>query len=211
MAYAFAEIAFTDAVRRRQQENGGSAYARFLDADRDGGDRLGLQEAAFIEAQDGFYQATVSQTGWPYVQFRGGPRGFLRVLDDQTLAYADLRGNRQYISLGNLDGNDRVALILVDYLNAMRLKLWGRVEVTQPGAEDWASLPPALRPEGAQRLVRIHVEAFDWNCPKNIPRRLNESEVDTLVDGLRSENNRLRREVQMLRAAMTTLSNEAAG
>ena len=97
--------------------------------DVDGGDRLTDRETAFISAIDGFYQSTVSETGWPYVQFRGGPAGFLKILDDKTIAYADFRGNRQYLSVGNLTGDDRVSLILMVYANLQRLKVWGRAEL----------------------------------------------------------------------------------
>lgn len=99
-------------------------YARSLAPDAPADDRLGPKEAQFIALRDGFYQATVSATGWPYVQFRGGPRGFLKMLDDRTLGYADYRGNRQYISTGNLTENDRISLILMDYPNSARLKIW---------------------------------------------------------------------------------------
>src|SRR3546814_13616424 len=116
MARAFAEIAFTPAVRAEQARQGSAgSYAKFLDAEAAARDSLGAAEAAFVAERDGFYQATVGETGWPYVQFRGGPRGFLKVLDERTLAYADFRGNRQYLSVGNLRADDRGALILVDY------------------------------------------------------------------------------------------------
>ena len=106
MPRAFAELTFTPAVRAHQQRMGSAqTYDKFLDSGPQQGHEIGPAEKAFIEARDGFYQATVSETGWPYVQFRGGPAGFLRVLDARTIAYADLTGNRQYVSRGNLDGN----------------------------------------------------------------------------------------------------------
>ena len=115
MARAFAEIGFTPRVLDEQARQGSAtAYAKFLTEETDARDALGPAEAEFIARRDGFYQATVSETGWPYVQFRGGPRGFLKVLDARTLAYADFRGNRQYLSVGNLKGDGRVAMILVD-------------------------------------------------------------------------------------------------
>ncbi len=173
MAYAFAEITFTPNVRAEQERNGAGHYARFLSNERQGGATMGANEAAFISARDGFYQATVSETGWPYVQFRGGPRGFIRVLDETTLAYLDLRGNRQYLSRGNLTGNDRISLILMDYPSATRLKVWGRATTVE------ASTIPQLPHGDAQveTAVVIKVEAFDWNCPRHIPRRLTAEEM----------------------------------
>src|SRR3990170_5212829 len=132
MARAFAEIAFTPAVLAEQARQGSAgSYAKFLDSEAAPADKLGPAEAAFVGARDGFYQATVSETGWPYVQFRGGPAGFLKVLDDKTLGYADFRGNVQYISVGNFTGNDRVAIILMDYANRARLKILGRVRLVE--------------------------------------------------------------------------------
>ena len=126
MARAFAQIAFTPAVRAAQARLGSAnAYAKFLQPEAEGGSHLSATEADFIAARDGFYQATVSETGWPYVQFRGGPAGFIKVLDDRTIAYADFRGNRQYVSVGNLGGDDRISLILMDYPNRRRLKNLG--------------------------------------------------------------------------------------
>ena len=204
MAYAFAEIAFTPSVLRQQEKNGSGRYAGFLSADREGGDRLSEEERRFIEARDGFYQATVSETGWPYVQFRGGKPGFLRALDDRRIAYADLRGNRQYISLGNLEENNRVSLILMDYPNARRLKIWGRVEVAdlqQPNLPDASEL---VLDTPAERLILIHIEAFDWNCPRHIPRRFTQEEAATEIAALRRENEALRAETLALRRAAAT-------
>ena len=187
MAYAFANIAFTPSVRDQQDRNGSGNYAKFLSDERSGGDVLTESERTFVEGCDGFYQATVSETGWPYVQFRGGPAGFLRADGPDTITYADLRGNRQYISLGNLAVDDRVSLIIMNYARAERLKIWGRATIeARPGdaGEDW--------PEGAERRIRIAVEAFDWNCPRHIPRRLTEEEHGGELAALRAENERLR-------------------
>ncbi|MCV6591590.1 MAG: pyridoxamine 5'-phosphate oxidase family protein [Silicimonas sp.] len=196
MALAFADIAFTPAVRARQDRLGSGRYAAFLEEDRQGGDRLGEAERAFIEERDGFYQATVSETGWPYVQFRGGTPGFLRVIDDRTIAYADLRGNRQYLSTGNLDGNDRISLILMDYPNARRLKIWGHA-VTHEGEG-------AEAPDGtpAERVVMIHVAAIDWNCPRHIPRRYTVEEAHDALARLQRENEVLKAETLALRRAL---------
>ncbi len=199
MAIAFADIAFTPSVLRTQEQNGSGRYAGFLSETRSGGDRLGEDERAFIQARDGFYQATVSGTGWPYVQFRGGPAGFIRVLDDQTIAYADLRGNRQYISAGNLSDNDRISLILMDYPNARRLKIWGRAMLTDIDQE---TPDPALAGVPAERWVRISVKAFDWNCPRHIPRRFTSEEAGNEIAALRRENAALRAETNALRRTL---------
>ena len=132
-------------------------------------------EATFIHAQRSFYMATVSETGWPYVQHRGGAPGFLRVLDAKTLSFADLPGNRQFISVGNVANDDRVALILVDYAHRHRMKLLGRLGVQES--------PGTGRTE---RTMTIHVEAFDWNCPKYITPRFTATEVEAAVAPLKA-------------------------
>lgn len=204
MAVAFAKIAFTPSVRAQQERLGSGRYSKLLSDERQGGDRLGPQEAAFIAQRDGFYQATVSETGWPYVQFRGGPPGFLKVLDEQTIAYADLRGNRQYLSLGNLTANDRIALILLDYVEARRLKIWGRASVIETGAEaenrKSDADAPRLRSETqTERYISIKVEAVDWNCPSHIPRRFTDTEATREIEGLTAANADLRAENARLR------------
>ena len=205
MSRTFADIAFTPNVRAVQSRMGSrSAYAQ-LDDEPVHGARLGGQEAAFIHARDGFYQATVSETGWPYVQFRGGPAGFLKVLDDKTLGYADFRGNVQYISVGNLEGNARVSLILMDYANQRRLKILGRVRVVSERSDpEFAPFLKRLELPNyrarIERAVIISVEAFDWNCPQHITPRFTEAEIDQGVAPLRAELMRLRAEVADLKA-----------
>lgn len=205
MARAFAEIAFTPGVREVQERMGSAdGYAKFLAPEAAGGDRLGEAEAAFIAARDGFYQATVSETGWPYVQFRGGPKGFLRVLDERTIAYADFRGNRQYVSVGNLTADDRVALILVDYPNRRRLKLFGHARLVGTDADPalvHALHEPAYRAR-AERAVVITVAGFDWNCPQHIPERFTLEELGAELTPLRAELDRLRTENAALKARL---------
>ena len=181
MSHAFAELAFTPSVKAAQQRDGSRAgYARNFESDAEvSNDRLGEAEADFIAAQRSFYMATVSETGWPYLQHRGGPRGFLKVLDDKTLAFADYAGNRQLISVGNLALNDRVALLLVDYANRVRLKLLGRLAVTDWAAHDPQAtrlLEPGYRAR-PQRILTIKVGGFDWNCPQHIPVRIDAEDV----------------------------------
>ena len=205
MARAFAEIAFTPSVRATQEQQGSAAaYAKFLAPEAERGDSLTANEATFIAERDGFYQATVSETGWPYVQFRGGPAGFLKVLDDNTIAYADFRGNRQYISTGNLDADDRISLILMDYPNRRRLKIWGRARLVD--VRDDAALVSRLhdntyraRPE---RAVVIAVEAFDWNCPQHIPQRFTLEELAPTLAPLHEQLAQLRAENARLKAAL---------
>ena len=180
MARAFAEISFTPSVLKIQQQQGSAeSYAKFLEPDAERGDTLGAAEIAFLAARDGFYQATISETNWPYVQFRGGPAGFLKIIDDRTIAYADFRGNRQYVSAGNLADSDKISLILMDYPNRRRLKIWGRAKLVDKN--DDAKLVSSLQVKGyrglPERAVVITIEAFDWNCPAHIPQRLTAEEL----------------------------------
>jgi len=183
MSRAFSDIAFTPTVRAVQTRMGSrAAYAR-LDRTDDARDTLTPEEAAFIEARDGFYQATVSETGWPYVQFRGGPAGFLKALDAKTIGYADFRGNVQYVSVGNLQGDDRVALILMDYANRRRLKILGRARLVQE-SEDPALIARLALPNyraRVERAVIITVLAYDWNCPQHITPRYTAEEVEAIL------------------------------
>jgi predicted pyridoxine 5'-phosphate oxidase superfamily flavin-nucleotide-binding protein len=186
MPYAFAEIAFTPSVKAAQQRDGSRAgYARSFESDAEVfNDRLGEAEAEFIAAQRSLYMATVSETGWPYLQHRGGPRGFLKVLDAKTLAFADYAGNRQLISVGNLASNDRVALILMDYAHRVRLKLLGRLSAQDLAPDDAMTkslVDPAYRAR-AQRAMVITVEGFDWNCPQHIPVRIDAEDVQRALD-----------------------------
>lgn len=203
MSRAFSDLAFTPDVRAQQSRMGSrSAYAR-LDHAEDRRDALTERESEFIEQRDGFYQATVSQTGWPYVQFRGGPAGFLKVLDPRTLAYADLRGNRQYVSVGNLQRNDRVSLILMDYAQQRRLKIMGRVRLVE-AAEDAALMARLAMPgetTPVERAVVITVEAYDWNCPQHITPRFTEEEIRAAVAPLHAQIEQLRRELAQARRA----------
>lgn len=176
----FQQVAFTPRVLAAQQAAYGRTYAVDPEAGRD---PLGPDEVDFVEARDSFYLASVTESGWPYVQHRGGPPGFLRALDAHTVAFADLRGNRQLVTVGNLDTNDRVALILVDYPARRRLKVLAHAEVVVP--EEASTLlallsAPAQRSQ-VERLVRLHVVGFDWNCPRHITPRYTEAEVEAYV------------------------------
>jgi predicted pyridoxine 5'-phosphate oxidase superfamily flavin-nucleotide-binding protein len=173
MPHRFAEIAFTPTVKKVQAEQGSrSSYARLEGMPDAVNQLLSEAEAGFIAARDSLYMATVSETGWPYIQHRGGPTGFVRVLDESTIGYADFRGNRQYVSVGNLMTDDRVSLFFMDYQNKARLKLLGRARII--GLEDRAVLSRLEMPDYRARIERgfvITVEGFDWNCPQHITER----------------------------------------
>ena len=184
----FARIAFTPAVKQLQEADGSrSSYAR-REAGGDAPDALGAGEAQFIAGRDSFHMATVSETGWPYLQHRGGPQGFLKVLDAHTLAFADFQGNRQHVSEGNLARDDRVALILMDHANRRRLKLLGRARVVD--AADEPALAASLTKAGyratVERVMVIRVEAFDWNCPQHITPRFSEEELEPVIAPFRA-------------------------
>ncbi len=194
MSRAFSDIAFTPTVREVQTQMGSRSKYEALDRAVDRRDRLTPREVDFIEHADHFFQATVGETGWPYVQHRGGPEGFLRVIDDRTIAYADFRGNVQYISVGNLIGDDRVSLILMDYANKRRLKILGRARIVE-AAEDRALIDRVtMQGYGAtvERAVVITVEAWDWNCPQHITERFTVAQVQSVVAPLQEEIERLR-------------------
>lgn len=196
----FLDIAMTPSVRAAQAKMGGDRFwqgkGRGLELDK-----LTPDEVAFIEQRDSFYMATVSETGWPYVQHRGGPPGFLKVLDETTLAFLDYRGNRQYISVGNLAAANRAALILVDHARRTRLKMYVTVEVLPLDADPDLAAVVAVPGYKAkpERILLLHVVAFDWNCPQHITPRFTEAEIIAIVqplcdrlDALESENARLR-------------------
>jgi len=208
MAENFIRTAFTPSVLGAQAAAYGRAqgplHAGPLVADLL--DVLGPDEHTFIEARDSFYMATVSETGWPYVQHRGGPAGFLRVLDAHTLAFADVRGNRQLVSTGNLAHDARVALILVDYPRRARLKVLGRATVLDP--REHPELASQLLPAGrVERIVRIDVVGHDWNCPQNITPRYTEAEVEEYAAKLRARIDELEQRLAAPDGARARLPN----
>jgi predicted pyridoxine 5'-phosphate oxidase superfamily flavin-nucleotide-binding protein len=198
MPYHFLEIAVTPSVREAQAEMGADQI--WMGSHNRESDRFTENEIAYISGRDSFYMASVSETGWRYVQHRGGPPGFLKVLDDKTLAFADYRGNRQYISTGNLGANDRACLLLMDYPRRVRLKIYEHVEKLAIDADEALtdSVTDAAYKARIERVFRLKLEAFDWNCPQHITPRYTESEVAKAVAPLRerlaeleSENTRL--------------------
>lgn len=202
MARAFAKLAFTPTVQSIQKQHGSAeTYQKFLEYEAEQANKLTNREIEFISERDGFYQSSVSETNWPYVQFRGGPKGFLKIIDEQTIAYADYRGNRQYISTGNLTTNNRTSLILMDYPNRRRLKIWGEVNIIEPSSnptlisnlhdETYRALP--------ERVIQITVKAFDWNCPQHIPQRLTLEELEPHIQPLREEIKKIKEENERLK------------
>jgi uncharacterized protein len=205
MPHNFGSLVFTPAVKALQERNGSRRqYARSEGTEPV---RLGPEESGFIGERDTFYMATLGSTGWPYVQHRGGPKGFLKVIDESTVAFADFRGNKQYISTGNLMTDNRVALILLDYPRQLRLKILGRVEILEgEKAKNW--IPKVRHPEYKaviERVYVIRVEAFDWNCQQHIVPRYTEEEIREAVapaekrmHELEQENEKLREELSQL-------------
>jgi predicted pyridoxine 5'-phosphate oxidase superfamily flavin-nucleotide-binding protein len=201
MGYAFLDTLATPSVRAAQEANGVGALWQEAGKGRDFV-RFGPAEAAFIAARDSFYLASVSENGWPYVQHRGGPQGFLRVVDERTLTFADFRGNRQYISLGNIGADDRVCLFLMDYPNRARLKVLAHMRSV--GLSDDPELAERLAMPGyrgkPERAMVLKLEAFDWNCAQHITPRFTIEEILAAVAPLRSRIAELEAEVARLRA-----------
>jgi len=194
------DVAFTAAVKDAQERRGSrQAYAKM--EQRSGWQsKVTADLADFIAERDSFYLGTASADGQPYIQHRGGPRGFLKVLDDRTLAFADFVGNAQYISIGNLDENNRVFLFLMDYVNRRRIKIWGTARVVE---EDDALLARLIDTDYTGKPMRafvFQVEAWDVNCPQHIKPRWTEEEISPVVDELRARVDQLEAENARLRA-----------
>jgi predicted pyridoxine 5'-phosphate oxidase superfamily flavin-nucleotide-binding protein len=201
MAHGFGSLVFTPVIKALQERYGSRRQYANLEESGISENRLGPQESEFIAERDSFYMATVGETGWPYVQHRGGPKGFLKVIDDSTIAFADFRGNKQYISTGNLMKDDRVALILIDYPGQARLKILGHAEIFEGAqAREWIE---RVREPGykasVERVFVVRIDAFDWNCRQHITPRFTAEQirealapVERRVEDLEQENKRLR-------------------
>ena len=207
---SFGSLVFTPVVKELQERYGSRQQYERVKKSAASRDRLTPFEVEFLAQRDSFYWATIGATGWPYVQHRGGPKGFLKVIDDQTLALADFKGNKQFISTGNLLTDNRVAMIMVDYPRQARLKILGRVDVFE--GEKAEPLLDQVRMPGykavIERVFVIHVDAYDWNCPQHITPRYTGEEIHDAVhaieDRLRKvelENAELRKELAQLRAS----------
>jgi len=210
MAHNFGSLVFTPVVKALQERHGSRRQYARMEAGVQA-DRLGPDESGFIAEQDSFYMATVGATGWPYIQHRGGPKGFLKVIDDRTLAFADFRGNKQYISTGNLATDARVALILVDYPRQARLKILGHVQIFEgDAAKEWTE---RLREPGYKAVIErayvIKIEAFDWNCPQHITPRFTEEQIHEALEPFERRMRELEQEIKSLReAALSHLQGE---
>lgn len=188
MGRRFQELAFTPSVKKNQLEHGSRRQYERMEQTSPAGNTLGPAEQNFIQHRDSFYMASISETGWPYIQHRGGNRGFVRIINPGLIGFADLRGNKQYISLGNLQHDARVALFFMDYPNQTRLKILGRVEVHEHDPEAAAlieSFRPTDKSDIIERVILIHVEAFDWNCPQHITPRYTVEEFQEALDPVR--------------------------
>lgn len=203
MTHRFAELMFTPQVKQVQAEQGSrAAYSRFAEPHAPAHDRLTDLETDFIAARDSFYMATVSETGWPYVQHRGGPTGFLKVIDDRTIGFPDYRGNRQYLSVGNLMANDRVSLILMDYPNRRRLKLIGHARGVAAGSANLLVTPQEASEAKVERGIVITLEGFDWNCPQHITPRYSGAEIKDMFGPMQARIRALEEENEVLRARL---------
>lgn len=195
----FGDIAFTDHVKAEQEARGSREMYQGMTA-RPAPDGFGDREAAFISMRDSFYMATVSEDGWPYIQHRGGPRGFLKLLSPMQLGFADYRGNRQYVSVGNLQTDKRVSLFLMDYPNRARLKLLGNANVQEADANPDLASKLGIEDQGkVERLFTIDIEAFDWNCPQFITPRFTEAELAASLSPMVDELQTLRQENAFLK------------
>ena len=211
MPHAYLEALTTESVQAAQRCYGSrDSMARLVDGlDADG--QLGPNEAEFIAECDGFYLATVGETGWPYVQYRGGPPGFLRMLDVSTLGWADFRGNRQYLSMGNLAASARVSLFLMDYAARRRLKILGTARVLDlRNGPEAAALGRQLTIAGydarVERAVTVQVHGYDWDCPQHITPRWTAADLAPVLTPLQDEVAQLRSENTELREQLGALA-----
>jgi hypothetical protein len=210
VAHNFGSLVFTPAIKALQEKYGSRRHYARMESGAAARDRLGPEETAFIAERDSFYMATVGADGWPYVQHRGGPKGFLKVADDQTIAFADFGGNKQFISTGNLTTDNRVALIMVDYPRQARLKILGRAEIpTGEPAKDWIERlgDPAYK-AAIERVYVIQIEAYDWNCPQHITPRFTADQIKEALAPLERRLEELERENKKLREAAQPTSQQ---
>jgi uncharacterized protein len=210
MPKSFGSLVFTPVVKALQERYGSRRQYERLEKSGDKPAPLGPDERDFIGERDTLYMASIGSTGWPYVQHRGGPKGLVKVIDENTIAFADFRGNKQYVSAGNLTTNDRVALILVDYPRQLRLKILGRVQIFEGAeAKEWIE---KVRDPGykatIERVFVIKVEAFDWNCQQHIIPRFTEEEIREALEPAENRMQRLEDENKKLREDLARLSKK---
>ena len=203
MQHIVSDIVFTPVVKAVQERLGSRAgYAKM---EQKGGWRNTVTPdlAAFIAERDSLYLATASAEGRPYIQHRGGPKGFLKVLDENTLAFADFNGNRQYISMGNLTENDQAFIFLMDYVNRRRIKIWGRAEVIEADPTLLKQLAGPAYTARPERVFRFHIEAWDSNCPQHLTPRFTAEDISPAMQKLRDRIAELEAEVAALRGSKT--------
>ena len=206
MGRRFQELAFTPRVKEQQEEHGSRRQYERVEQTAPPGNTLGPTEHDFLQRRDSFYMASVSETGWPYVQHRGGPKGFVRVINPGLIGFADLRGNKQYVSLGNLGHDSRVCLFFMDYPYQARLKILGRVEIHEHDADAPAlieSFRPVDKSDVIERVILIHIEAFDWNCPQHITPRYTLEELQEVLAPVREKLVQLEAENAALRSKLS--------
>jgi uncharacterized protein len=196
MPRKFGEIAFTPEVKAAQEQRGSrQTYEKYI-ANGDANDTITAKIEEFIAQLEGFYFGTVGSNGYPYIQFRGGAPGFLKVLDEKTLGFADFSGNVQYVTVGNLSGNDKAFLFLMDYRHRKRIKIWGRAEFIEGNSEWIERLRVPGYPAEIERAILFHVEATSENCPQHIPIRYSETEVDAMMAPLRDRIAKLEQQLR---------------
>lgn len=196
----YAKLAFTEPIKTIQQEQGSrDAYERMENIQLPEG--LSFREMSFIQQRDSFYVSSFGENGFPYIQHRGGPKGFLKVIDSQTLAFLDFRGNKQYISTGNVQTHNKVSLILVDYPNRARLKIYAEAELVS--LEEQPKLREMLELENyryeAERIFVFKVKAFDWNCPQHITPRYTVEEIAKMAEDKNNYIESLKEEIKTLK------------
>ncbi len=212
MAYTFGSLVFTPVVKALQERYGSRRQYARREASAFAQEGLGPSEVDFLAECDSFYMASVGASGWPYVQHRGGPKGFLKVIDKHTIAFGDFRGNQQFISTGNLMTDDRVALILVDYPRQARLKFLGHVKIVE-GAEAKEWLVKVREPgydAVVERVFVIHVDAFDWNCQQHITPRFTEEQIRAALAPAEERTHRLEQENERLQGELARLTADRA-
>jgi predicted pyridoxine 5'-phosphate oxidase superfamily flavin-nucleotide-binding protein len=212
MAHNFGSFVFTPVVKALQEKYGSRRTYERLEKAVTSPDRLSENETSFIAERDSFYMASVGATGWPYIQHRGGPKGFVKVVDDRTIAFADFSGNKQFISAGNLMTDARVALIMVDYPGQARLKILGHAEIVEgTHAKEWAARVRDRAYKAAiERVFIIRVDAFDWNCPQHITPRFTADEIQEAVAPIERHVTQLEEENERLRKQLADVGKENA-
>ena len=195
------DVAFTDSVKRAQSARGSRNMFQKRLEKRDWPDEISSDFAGFIAERDSFYLATSSADGQPYIQHRGGPAGFLKVLDEKTLGFADYSGNRQYVSIGNVSENDRAFIFLMDYMHQKRVKIWGRLSVVEGDPELINRLMPTGYQARPERAFLFKVTAWDVNCPQHIPRKFDMDLVKHQIDKMTAEIDALKAEVARLKGS----------